>query len=300
LEKQHTQPKITIGMPVYNGADSVKKALNSLLSQTYRNYKLIISDNGSTDSTSEICLEYKDKDERIEYIRQKKTVDIVENWLFVLDKADTEYFMWAPADDIWKLEFIEKNLEILESHNEVVGSTSDFEVIDNNIKNYSNSKKSDLKNSRLKFVHTIQGTYEEKINFIMKSDYAGNIYSIFRTNELKKSIIRKKFPSYDFALMLSIIKFGDLHVIDDVLLQRGTNGISSTKSTIEMFKKWNLGWKITYFPYIPYTLWFIQNLGLKKFVKYFYHFKYLNIHEEKKIFLELIQKNKFFNNYFKK
>jgi glycosyltransferase involved in cell wall biosynthesis len=55
---------VSIGMPVYNGEKYIREALDSLLSQTFTDFELIISDNCSTDSTPEICKEYASKNRR--------------------------------------------------------------------------------------------------------------------------------------------------------------------------------------------------------------------------------------------
>jgi glycosyltransferase involved in cell wall biosynthesis len=283
------KPKITIGMPVYNGADTIKRALDSLLAQTFTNFELIISDNGSTDSTSKICLEYEQKDKRIKYIGKKDTIDIVWNFIFLVEQAKTEYFMWASDDDYWDPKFIEKNLEVLELHPEIVASISDIKLVGKNIKRYySNPNDYNSNNSKWEFVRPNIGTDEKKIQNILEFNWSLNIFSIFRTKELKKCIIRKKFVSWDFAVMLKIIKFGDLYVLDDVLMFRDTGGITSTKSEIELMKRWDLGWFGTYFPYVPYTICCMKNMGLKIFLKNFSHFWYLNTHTGKKILREII------------
>ena len=61
------QPKVSIGMPVFNGEKYLKEAINSILAQTYQDFELIISDNASTDQTPQICSEYAFKDSRIRY-----------------------------------------------------------------------------------------------------------------------------------------------------------------------------------------------------------------------------------------
>ncbi|BAY51494.1 putative glycosyl transferase [Thermostichus vulcanus NIES-2134] len=66
------KPQVSIGMPVHNGAKFIRGALDSLLSQTFTDFELIISDNASTDDTEAICCEYVAKDKRIRYVRQKK------------------------------------------------------------------------------------------------------------------------------------------------------------------------------------------------------------------------------------
>jgi glycosyltransferase involved in cell wall biosynthesis len=102
-----TIPKVSVGMPVYNGEPFIGKALGSLLSQTFFDFELIISDNASTDGTQILCEEYAAKDRRIRYIRQSVNRGAIANFNFVLKEARGEYFMWAAADDTWDRQWIE-------------------------------------------------------------------------------------------------------------------------------------------------------------------------------------------------
>ena len=113
---QHNLPEVSIGLPVYNGELFLKKALDSLLNQTYSNFELIISDNNSTDSTQKICEEYAKNDKRICYICQEKNIGAFSNFSFVLSKAQGKYFMWAAVDDYWDDNFLQKNLDILQQN----------------------------------------------------------------------------------------------------------------------------------------------------------------------------------------
>lgn len=93
-------PKITIGLPVYNGEKFIKKCIESILNQTFLDFELLISDNASTDSTSEICNEYASKDKRIRYSYNLKNIGGIENFKYLLDIAKGKYFMWIAADDL--------------------------------------------------------------------------------------------------------------------------------------------------------------------------------------------------------
>ena len=117
-------PLVSIGMPVYNGADYLSSALDSILKQSYGNFDLIISDNASTDKTEEICRKYAANDPRVQYFRQPINIGAVKNFLVVLEMAKSKYFMWAAADDKKSNDFLEKNLEFLELNPEYVASTS--------------------------------------------------------------------------------------------------------------------------------------------------------------------------------
>ena len=108
-------PKISIGMPVFNGENSLRKTLITIINQEFLDFELIISDDASTDSTQKICEEFSKKDSRIRYFRQKKNFGMpVKNFQFVLSKADGEYFMFASHDDPYHPQFISEMLKIME------------------------------------------------------------------------------------------------------------------------------------------------------------------------------------------
>ena len=81
------EPLVTIGMPVRNGVDQIRVAIDSLLAQTHRNLRLIISDNCSTDDTFEICNAYAREDSRVTVVRQPQNLGICGNFRFVLMQA---------------------------------------------------------------------------------------------------------------------------------------------------------------------------------------------------------------------
>ena len=115
-EKEKKIPRVSIGMPVYNGEPFIREALDSLLAQTFTDFELIISDNASTDGTEAICREYEAKDARIRYVRQAENLGATANFQFVLDEALGIYFMWAAADDSQTSDFIELLITALDEN----------------------------------------------------------------------------------------------------------------------------------------------------------------------------------------
>lgn len=109
---------LTIGMPTHNGARTIGKSILSLLNQTERRFQLVISDNASNDGTEEICRNLAKGDERIIYIRQRVNLGPIGNFNYVLDYAESDYFMWACDDDAWDQCFVEKLIKILNSSSE--------------------------------------------------------------------------------------------------------------------------------------------------------------------------------------
>jgi glycosyltransferase involved in cell wall biosynthesis len=90
---------VSIGMPVYNGDKYLEQALDSLLDQTFKNFEVIISDNGSSDKTQSICEDYVARDDRIKYHRSDKNRGAAWNFnnTFLLSKG--KYFKWLSHDD---------------------------------------------------------------------------------------------------------------------------------------------------------------------------------------------------------
>ena len=101
---------VSIGLCVWNGDKYLREAIDSLLSQTYKNFEFIISDNASTDDTQNICEEYARADKRIRYIRQTENIGSFRNYDFVRRESKGTYFLYTSNDDLWDSRFIEKCL----------------------------------------------------------------------------------------------------------------------------------------------------------------------------------------------
>ncbi len=122
-------PRVSIGMPVFNGGQFLRTALDSLLGQSFSSFELIISDNCSDDQTGAICKAYLRKDSRIRYIRQRENLGAIRNFWYVLEQATGDYFMWVAADDRWDRMYIEKCVECLDLNANVGLAFSGFVVV---------------------------------------------------------------------------------------------------------------------------------------------------------------------------
>ena len=124
-------PKVSVGIPVYNGEDYLEEAIISLLNQTYQNIEIIITDNDSTDNTSKICEKYLEND-KIKYYKNKVNLGASMNWNIVLSKSRGDYFTWHPHDDVIQPKYIETCVRILENNKDVVLCHSKTAIIDEN------------------------------------------------------------------------------------------------------------------------------------------------------------------------
>jgi hypothetical protein len=109
-------PRITVGLPVFNGERWLRQAISSLLGQTYRDFALIISDNASTDGTAAICEEFARADDRIRYFRQPCNVGVFRNYDSVFLRSESPLFKWASANDVCAPTFLEECHSALEAN----------------------------------------------------------------------------------------------------------------------------------------------------------------------------------------
>lgn len=287
--------KITIGLPIYNGEKFLRKRIENIQSQTLNDFELIISDNNSTDDTHKICKEFLENKNNIKYFLQEKNQGAMWNFQFVLEKANTPYFVWAGADDIWDKDFLQENTNFLENEKKCVGCISEVET-------YGNSNNRELSNSFFANIvkkikigkygpHEALGTYEEKVGLYLNANSAQAIYGIFRTDALKKSYVNKSFLAVDLAIILNILKYGDFHVIQKKLIRFYRGGFSS-KGIISSTKKLKHNIIGRIFPYYPFTKWCFQNIGKKIFFKNIFHFFKLNLIGEMAIIYDVVLSKK--------
>ena len=107
-------PKVSMGLPVYNVERYLDESIQSFLSQTFRDFELVISDNGSTDRTPDICRSWARRDPRVRFLRSDVNRGLAWNHNRVAELARGEYFMWAPADDRFAPDYVRRCVEALD------------------------------------------------------------------------------------------------------------------------------------------------------------------------------------------
>ena len=118
LEEEMTAqapPKVSIGLPVYNGEPFLVETLNSILAQTFADFELIICDNASEDGTQALCEQYAKRDVRIKYHRQPRNLGAQANYDMSFEKARGTYFKWAAHDDLLAPTFLEECVSALDA-----------------------------------------------------------------------------------------------------------------------------------------------------------------------------------------
>lgn len=117
-------PRLTIGLPVYNGENFLSQAIEALLGQSFDDFELVISDNASLDTTANICKQYQAQDARIRYFRQPRNIGLSPNHNFTVDVARGEFFKWAAHDDLYARDLLKLCVEALDEYPDVVLANS--------------------------------------------------------------------------------------------------------------------------------------------------------------------------------
>jgi glycosyltransferase involved in cell wall biosynthesis len=113
-------PLVTIGLPVYNGDRFLGAALDAVLTQTFSDMEVLISDNASTDGTRAICEAYAARDPRVRYLRNAGNLGAAKNYNALVDCATGEFFKWAPHDDLITPTYVAQCVDVLRAHPEAV------------------------------------------------------------------------------------------------------------------------------------------------------------------------------------
>jgi len=125
-----TKPRLTVGLPVYNGERYLAECLDSILSQSFSDFELLICDNASTDATAAICRERASSDARIRYHRNPVNLGAIPNFNLVLKMSQAELFKWAAHDDLLRPTYLEKCVSLLDANPNAVLCHSLVRIID--------------------------------------------------------------------------------------------------------------------------------------------------------------------------
>src|SRR6187200_165495 len=109
-----TGPKLSLGIPVHNGAAYLAQLFDCLRAQSFTDFEAIICDNASTDATEQICRRVTAADPRFRYQRNDRNIGAAPNFNRVFEQASGRYFKWTAHDDLMAPTYLERCIAILE------------------------------------------------------------------------------------------------------------------------------------------------------------------------------------------
>lgn len=191
---------VTIAIPVFNSQNTIGATIESLLAQSFKDFNIIISDNSSTDNTEKICRQYSKKHKKISYFRHSKNKGHVFNFIFLCSKANSKYFMWVAADDIYLPQFLESCVSALEKDLNAKFAMTDYKILSR----FSKIFNLRISNHPLSCIEIPDKekrllTYSELTDFTYKDNL---IYSLWRKEFIQSIVLELKdiYVNFDARL----------------------------------------------------------------------------------------------------
>jgi len=206
-----TVPRLTIGLPVYNGEKYIAESLEALLGQSFTEFELIVSDNASTDSTGDICRRYQKQDSRLRYYRQPRNIGLSPNHNFVVDQARGELFKWASYDDLYARDLLERCIDALDKYPEVVLAHSWTANVDGSgavFEAYGYP------------LNTASARAPERFKSMLFDNGGDDDYGVIRTEVLRRTAMKGSYHHADRTIIAELSLHGPFYEVPDWLYFR--------------------------------------------------------------------------------
>jgi len=217
------EPRVSIGLPVFNGEKYLAEALESLLAQTFSDFELIISDNASTDGTEAICKEYASKDYRIRYYKSRKNIGAVGNFNRAFSLSNAEYFKWAAHDDLCARDYLKQCLEVLDHEPSVVLCYPKTTIIDEKGRKMYNHE--DGLNLRSSVPH------KRFRQFLRKPPGCNPLNGLMRRKVLCRTQLIRPYDAADYILLAEMCLRGKFWEVPERLFYRRNHPQMSRRLT---------------------------------------------------------------------
>jgi len=246
-------PKVSIGLPVFNGEEYLSSTLDRLLAQTYGDFEIVISDNASTDATATICADYCCRDKRVRYYRNNANIGAARNFNRTFEISRGTYFAWAAYDDVHESHFLEQCVQTLDDDPNVVLSHSAVGFIDGT-------------GAPVRFQDETTGEDDEQYlrdiygNPVMKPDalhiaespkanerfcdvlrhvsWCLQVFGVMRADALRHTGLQRSYYGADKVLLAELSLAGRFHQTEDVLFTKRIHHKMSFYQTTKEKRRW--------------------------------------------------------------
>lgn len=205
-------PRVTIGLPVYNGERFLEQTIDALLAQTYPDFELVVSDNGSSDRTEEICRSAAARDARVRYHRSPVNRGAAWNFNRVFELAQGKCFKWSASDDLCEPTFVERCVEALDAVPGAVLAYPRARFIDEHghvIRDHDDAL--DLGE---------HAPHDRLRRLIRTLGYANALHGVIRAEALRQTRLHGAYPSSDYVLLAELALLGTFIEVPDRLFLR--------------------------------------------------------------------------------
>ncbi len=226
-------PKVSIGLPVYNGENFIADAISSVLAQTLTDFELIVQDNASTDRTGEICADFAARDKRVRYFRNPRNLGAAPNYNLAYSMARGEYFKWLAHDDRLMPGYLAATVAALDARPDAVLCNTVVRYIDAEggvIGLYdSGLAGADLPSPASRFAR-----------MVLSSHSCVDFFGLIRRSALKKSLLHGSFHGADRALLAQMALRGRFVQLQEPLVEMREHGNRYTRRQVRSTER--LAW----------------------------------------------------------
>ena len=249
----HT-PLVSIITPCYNADKYIEATIKSVLSQTYKNWEMVIVEDASSDNSFDVISQYVEKDNRIKLIQNSSNIGAASSRNKAIEYASGKYIAFLDSDDIWFSDKLEKQIMLMKNDN-IIMSYSAYETID-------------------KEEHTI-GCFSvpSKVTYadMLKTSTIGTLTMVYDAEVIGKCYF-KECGHEDYVVKLEILKkIPYAQGINETLAKYR---ILDTSLSSNKFRAAKWQW---------YIYREVEKLSLSRSIYYFIHYAYHGIIKYKKV-----------------
>lgn len=181
--------KVSIITPMYNAERFIRRTIESVISQTYRNWEMFIINDNSKDGSYNAAKKYADRDSRIRIVNMTENIGVVKGRNRLTEMASGEFIAFLDSDDYWEAGKLEKQIAFMKKNSAAISCTGYTRVTEDE----KNINRIDIKE---------EISYED----LLKNNYLGCLTVVYSTEKLGKRYFKERKKNEDYVLWLEIVK----------------------------------------------------------------------------------------------
>ena len=235
--------KVSIIVPMYNAEKFIGKTIESVLSQTYENWEMLIMNDVSTDNSLAVVNEYAKKDDRIKVVNTEKNMGVVKGRNHLIDLANGKYIAFLDADDYWHSQKLEKQIQFMKEKNAGISCTEYTRVKENGGK-----------------INEVVIKSEISYTDMLKNNYLGCLTVMYDVEKVGKRYFKELEKNEDYVLWLEIVK--DVKTIfglkENLAYYRVLDNSRSSNKAKTAKVRWEIYRKVEKLPFLNSVYYFLH------------------------------------------
>lgn len=235
--------KVSIIVPMYNAEKFIGKTIESVLSQTYENWEMLIMNDVSTDNSLAVVNEYVKKDDRIKVVNTEKNMGVVKGRNHLIDLANGKYIAFLDADDYWHSQKLEKQIQFMKEKNAGISCTEYTRVKENGEK-----------------INEVVIKPEISYTDMLKNNYLGCLTVMYDVEKVGKRYFKELEKNEDYVLWLEIVK--DVKTIfglkENLAYYRVLDNSRSSNKAKTAKVRWEIYRKVEKLPFLNSVYYFLH------------------------------------------